>query len=233
MLDQLITLDQHLLLALNGSDSLFLDALMWTCTKTLTWVPLLAGIIYTLFRNQRPAVCLTIILAAILLVTCTDQFASSLCKPYFHRLRPTHTPGLQALVDVVHGYRGGRYGFISSHAANTFGAAMFFTLVFRHAPTGILLFLWASLSSYTRIYLGVHYPLDILCGALSGLLMGTLMWLMCHRICHTLSPADDDYSTSLRTPSGYDKSTLTPVFLMAGVSVCYALVSAVVVASWL
>ena len=144
MLKELITLDQELLLALNGSDSLFMDGLMWTFTQTLTWVPLLVGIIYVLFQNQRPSVCFTIILTAILLVVFTDQFSSSLCKPYFHRLRPTRTPEIAALVDVVNGYRGGLYGFISSHAANTFGAAMFFTLVFRHAPTGLLLFCWAK-----------------------------------------------------------------------------------------
>ena len=138
MLKELITLDQELLLALNGSDSLFMDGLMWTFTQTLTWVPLLVGIIYVLFQNQRPSVCFTIILTAILLVVFTDQFSSSLCKPYFHRLRPTRTPEIAAMVDVVNGYRGGLYGFISSHAANTFGAAMFFTLVFRHAPTGLL-----------------------------------------------------------------------------------------------
>ena len=83
MLKELITLDQELLLALNGSDSLFMDGLMWTFTQTLTWVPLLVGIIYVLFQNQRPSVCFTIILTAILLVVFTDQFSSSLCKPYF------------------------------------------------------------------------------------------------------------------------------------------------------
>ena len=107
MLKELITLDQELLLALNGSDSLFMDGLMWTFTQTLTWVPLLVGIIYVLFQNQRPSVCFTIILTAILLVVFTDQFSSSLCKPYFHRLRPTRTPEIAAMVDVVNGYRGG------------------------------------------------------------------------------------------------------------------------------
>lgn len=232
MLDHLTALDRHMLLALNGSGSLFLDALMWTLTQTITWTPLLAGIVYVLLRNRRPAVCATVILAAVLLVAFTDQFSSSLCKPLFHRLRPTREPGLGALVDVVHGYRGGMYGFISSHAANTFGAAMFFTLVFRHAPTGILLFLWAALSSYTRLYLGVHYPLDILCGALFGTLSGALFWLVCHRACRGRLPRCD-YGTARHTASGYMKSTLPAIFLMASVSLSYALVRAVVTASWL
>ncbi len=232
MLERLTTLDQELLLALNGSNSLFMDGLMWTLTQTLTWVPLLVALVYVLFRNQRPGVCFTIILCAVLLVIFTDQFSSGLCKPYFHRFRPTHTPGLEGLVDVVHGYRGGLYGFISSHAANTFGAAMFFTLVFRHAPTGILLFSWALLSSYTRIYLGVHFPLDILCGALCGLISGTLFWIVCHRICRAPS-LHSDYGTSLRTSSGYEKSSFSAIFLAFSVSLTYALIRAVSVASWL
>lgn len=232
MLKELITLDQELLLALNGSDSIFMDGLMWTFTQTLTWVPLLVGIIYVLFQNQRPSVCFTIILTAILLVVFTDQFSSSLCKPYFHRLRPTRTPEIAAMVDVVNGYRGGLYGFISSHAANTFGAAMFFTLVFRHAPTGLLLFCWASLSSYTRIYLGVHFPLDILCGALCGLVSGTLFWFVCQRICDRHATSSD-YSTSLRTPTGYAKTSFSAISFAASLSVIYALIRAVVTVSML
>ena len=232
MLDRLIAYDQDLLLAMNGSDSLFMDGLMWTFTQTLTWVPLLVALIYVLLKNQRPATCATIILGAVLLVVFTDQFSSGLCKPYFHRFRPTHTPSLESLVDVVHGYRGGLYGFISSHAANTFGVAMFFTLIFRHAPTGILLFSWAALSSYTRIYLGVHFPLDILCGALCGLISGSLFWYVCHRICHCHTP-NSDYCTSLRTSSGYARESFSALFLAASISLIYALIRAVVTASWL
>lgn len=232
MLDQLITLDQELLLTLNGSDSLFMDSLMWTLTQTSTWVPLLAGIIYILFKNQRPDICVGIIITAILLVLFTDQFSSGLCKPYFHRLRPTHTPKLAMLVDVVNGYRGGLYGFFSSHAANTFGAAAFFTIIFRHSPTALLLFCWAMLSSYTRIYLGVHFPLDIICGALFGLFSGTLFGIVCMRLCRQKAP-HCEYSSSIRTTSGYVKSSFSIIFLMASVSMTYALLRSVISAGCL
>lgn len=232
MLERLIDLDQKLLLSLNGSDSLFMDGLMWTLTQTLTWMPLLAGLVYVVMKNHRLSVCFTVLMGAVLLVLFTDQFSSSLCKPYFHRFRPTHTPEIAAAVDVVRGYRGGLYGFFSSHAANTFGAAMFFTLVFRHAHTGTLLFCWAALSSYTRIYLGVHYPLDIACGALFGMLSGTLFWYVCHRICRS-QPLSSDYSTSLRTATGYAKSDFSVIFLMASISLAYALTRAVMLASCL
>lgn len=230
MLDRLIDMDQKLLLALNGSDSLFMDGLMWTFTHTLTWIPLIAGLVYVVMKNHRLSVCFTVILGAVLLVAFTDQFSSTLCKPYFHRLRPTHTPELAAAVDVVRGYRGGLYGFFSNHAANTFGTAMFFTLVFRHAPTGALLFGWAALSSYTRIYLGVHFPLDITCGALFGMLSGIIFWYVCHRICRS-QPLSSDYSTSVRTVTGYAKSDFSIVFLTASISLAYALTRAVILAS--
>ncbi|MGN0232915.1 MAG: phosphatase PAP2 family protein [Bacteroidaceae bacterium] len=232
MLDQLITLDQTLLLAWNGSDSLFMDGLMWTLTQTLTWIPLLMGLVIMVFKNQRPSTGITIILCAILLVIFTDQISSSLCKPYFHRLRPTHTPGIADAVDLVNGYRGGMYGFFSSHAANSFGAAMFFTLVFRHTPTSLILFAWASLSSYTRIYLGVHYPFDILCGTIFGILSGTLFWFICKKACGHQS-SYSDYNTSFRTSTGYVKSSFSTIFLMTSISLTYALIRANMVASWL
>ena len=109
---------------------------------------------------------------------------------------------------------------------------MFFTLIFRHAPTGFILFSWAALSSYTRIYLGVHYPLDILCGSLFGMLSGTLFWFICKRACGHQS-SHSDYSTSLRTSTGYLKSSFSTFFLMASISLIYALVRACMVASWL
>ena len=107
-----------------------------------------------------------------LVILLADQFSSSFCKPYFARFRPAQDPQIMYMVDVVNGYRGGRYGFISSHAANTFAVCMFLSLLVRHLYMTCSLVLWAVLCSYSRIYLGVHYPGDILFGALWGILVG-------------------------------------------------------------
>jgi undecaprenyl-diphosphatase len=94
-------------------------------------------------------------------------------KPFFERLRPSHDPSMQNLIHLVDDYRGGLYGFASSHAANTFGVALFVWLTLRPVYNWIfLIFLWAAVMTYTRIYLGVHYPGDIIVGALVGLVSG-------------------------------------------------------------
>ncbi len=172
----LIQWDKELLLLLNGSDSTYIDSMMWSVTHTATWVPMFVLLVYFLFKcNDWRNFLLTIAFIA-LVVTCCDQFSSGFCKPFFHRFRPTHDPEIGALVDVVNGYRGGQYGFISSHAANTFGVAVFLILLFRRRILTITLLLWAMLCSYSRIYLGVHFPLDILSGAMFGTLVGSVMY---------------------------------------------------------
>ena len=162
---------------------MWLDQFFVFVTRTTTWLPLLALLVYVLFKNRpwREALLVLVCLGLVILVF--DQFASSLCKPFFQRYRPSHEPALSGLVDLVEGHRGGLYGFISSHAANTFGVFAYLSLYFRRRFVSFALFFWACLSSYSRIYLGFHYPGDILVGALFGLLMGYLVYRLLCAIC--------------------------------------------------
>lgn len=176
MLDQLIHFDQQLLLALNGSESVYWDGIWMTITTVGTWILFFFALFVVLMRSNDMRNLLLIILMLGLAILLADQGASGICKPLFHRFRPTHEPALMGLVDVVDDYRGGFYGFMSSHAANGFAICTFLSLVIRHYLATTTLISYAVLSSYSRIYLGVHYPGDILCGALWGILCAFLVY---------------------------------------------------------
>lgn len=120
--------------------------------------------------------CLYLVVAIALVITCCDQMASGFLKPTFQRFRPSRSPEISHLVHIVNGYTGGKYGFASSHAANVFGLATFCSLLFHNRKLSLFLFSWAALVSYSRIYLGVHYPGDIIVGTGIGLFFGYLIF---------------------------------------------------------
>ena len=174
-MESLSTIDSDLFLFLNGLHADWMDKVMLLVTDMWVWFPIYLLLIYWAVRQYGKR-CWWVFLAVALVVLCSDQLALHVCKPLFHRLRPCYNIDFQDLIHLPKGMAGGKYGFVSSHAANTFAVAAFLTPALRKYHPGIPLFLWALLSSYSRIYIGYHYPGDILCGAVLGELVGLAFW---------------------------------------------------------
>lgn len=172
-------IDARLLLIVNGAHSPFFDSVMWCISGRWIWVPFYAVLAYLLFRRmswKRASICLVTIG---LIILAADQTCATLIRPEIGRLRPANLNNpLSSFVHVVNGYRGGIYGFPSCHAANTFALAVFMSLVIRHKWFTVMMFSWAFIVSYSRMYLGVHYFGDLFCGATIGSLFAVLFYYL-------------------------------------------------------
>lgn len=171
-------MDTTLTLFFNGSENLYLDSVAMFATKAWTWIPLYVAILYVLVREHTFRQFVLVSACLVFAVLVADSVSSSVFKPLVCRYRPTHEPTIMHLVDIVNGYRGGNYGFFSSHAANTCAIATYLSLLFRHRKTTIALYFWAMFNCWTRLYLGVHYVGDIAVGILFGTFVGTAFYFL-------------------------------------------------------
>lgn len=176
--ENILPYERDLFFLLNGSDSVFWDDVMWVVSRTSVWF-LFYGFValFLFYKTQKKEAALVLLFFVLMIVLC-DQFSSGLMKPFFERLRPTHHPDFKDFVDIVNGYRGGGFSFISGHATNSFGFAVFLSLVFRNRWLTLVAIVWATLISYSRIYLGVHFISDVVGGVLAGTLIAMLMYAL-------------------------------------------------------
>lgn len=189
-------------LSLNGSESLFWDGAVHLYTTIYIWLPAAIALLFLIIRNTRREQLLLVLLFIGLTIVICDQLSSSVFKPLFERYRPTRDYDVLHLIDTVNGYRGGKYGFFSGHAANSFGIATFISMLVKNKHLTISLMAWATLNILTRTYLGVHYVGDILAGTVAGIVVALLMFLLYS----TLTRKGYRYShreSELYTSSGY------------------------------
>lgn len=214
-LDTLVRIDSDLLLAVNGMHSRFFDFFMPVCTDKLVWIPLYLSLLYILFRNMSFKTAMLCLVCIALAAGLSDVISSKALRFAVMRLRPSNIENeLHNLVHIVDGYRGGRYGFPSSHAANTFSLAVFMVCLYRCRTISFFMVFWALLNCYTRLYLGVHYPGDILAGAVLGSLLAVAFYFAFRKI--------SKYKVG-RNP----KSALVPVWVGLGTILCILTYSAV------
>lgn len=176
-MDFITNLDTELFLFLNGLHVWWLDPVMTFISGKITWAPFYLVLLYLVIKNYKKQ-SLLIIVGIILLILCADQISSSFFKPIFERPRPCHNEAIKELVYLPNGHCGGAYGFISSHACNTFALAVYLTQILKrhYRKIGWVMYIWASMVAYSRIYMGVHYPGDIIVGAIVGMLIGFVIW---------------------------------------------------------
>lgn len=211
MLENILSADLSLLRFFNSGNSVYFDALVPMLTSGLTWIPLYLALFYLVVKNHETMAQIGLVVgAAMLCVVLAGGVGDFIVKPMVGRLRPCNDPMVKAQLNLIVGTLSDSYSFFSSHAANTFSLAMFFSLLVRDRLFAIVMFLWALLNCWTRLYLGVHYPSDILCGMLYGSFVGTLVYLAFYKLFYKFN-IKFQYISSQYTASGYAKADIDMV----------------------
>lgn len=219
----LTNLDHQLLFALNGSDSLFLDGMMMTLTSSVTWIPLYVALFYLVIKNNETMMQIFLVIGfATLCLLLSSGMADVFIKPLVGRIRPCNDSMLKYQIDVVDQYSPRTFSFFSGHASNTFSIALFLCLLVRSSLFSFFMITWSLFNAYTRLYLGVHFPSDILVGFAWATVVGlSTYWMYC-RVNRKLS-ANTNYISSQYTQTGYNYKDVHLVILVMSVSYMYAI----------
>ncbi len=192
-MNKLIELDHYLTLLINGWHSPFWDQFFFLYSKVWVWIPFYIAYIFIIIKKDKKQAWMYVV-SMITVILIADQISSGLLKPLVERLRPSHDPLLENTIHIINGYRGGPFGFVSSHAANSTGLAVFLAWVFRNRFNTLCLVLWAMFTAYSRIYLGVHFVGDILGGIAVGVFAALVTCQLLHYMQKRLNVASTGHA---------------------------------------
>ena len=225
-------MDMQVLSLFNGSDNIMLDQMVQILTSGLTWIPLYVMLFFVVMRNNETMGQIALVVgSAIFCVLFADGLVDGIIKQLAERWRPSNDPTFKYMVQVVDDIRPKGYSFCSAHAANTMSLAVFFSLLIRSKMLTITLVIWSLINCWTRLYLGVHYPSDILCGMIIGIIVGILVYLLYYKIYLRISPKIN-YISNQYTSTGYDYDDIDKVMVILMLTLVYVVTRSVVMAGF-
>lgn len=223
-------MDMQVLSLFNGSDNIMLDQMVQILTSGLTWIPLYVMLFFVVIRNNETMGQIALVVgSAIFCVLLADGLVDGIIKQLAERWRPSNDPTFKYMVQVVDDIRLKGYSFCSAHAANTMSLAVFFSLLVRSKLLTITLVTWSLINCWTRLYLGVHYPSDILCGMMIGIIVGILVYLLYYKIYLRISPKIN-YISNQYTSTGYDHDDIDKVMVILMLTLVYVVTRGVIMA---
>lgn len=223
-------MDMQVLSLFNGSDNIMLDQMVQILTSGLTWIPLYVMLFFVVMRNNETMGQIALVVgSAIFCVLFADGLVDGIIKQLAERWRPSNDPTFKYMVQVVDDIRPKGYSFCSAHAANTMSLAVFFSLLIRSKMLTITLVIWSLINCWTRLYLGVHYPSDILCGMIIGIIVGILVYLLYYKIYRRISPKIN-YISNQYTSTGYDHDDIDKAMVILMLTLVYVVTRSVVMA---
>lgn len=225
-------MDMQVLSLFNGSDNIMLDQMVQILTSGLTWIPLYVMLFFVVMRNNETMGQIALVVgSAIFCVLFADGLVDGIIKQLAERWRPSNDPTFKYMVQVVDDIRLNGYSFCSAHAANTMSLAVFFSLLIRSKMLTITLVIWSLINCWTRLYLGVHYPSDILCGMIIGIIVGILVYLLYYKIYLRISPKIN-YISNQYTSTGYDHDDIDKAMVILMLTLVYVVTRSVVMAGF-
>lgn len=223
-------MDMQVLSLFNGSDNIMLDQMVQILTSGLTWIPLYVMLFFVVIRNNETMGQIALVVgSAIFCILLADGLVDGIIKQLAERWRPSNDPTFKYMVQVVDDIRLKGYSFCSAHAANTMSLAVFFSLLVRSKLLTITLVTWSLINCWTRLYLGVHYPSDILCGMMIGIIVGILVYLLYYKIYLRISPKIN-YISNQYTSTGYDHDDIDKVMVILMFTLIYVVTRGVIMA---